>query len=195
MLAVFSGLSMNLILQFGLGLKEIAQAENTFDTHIDIKELSIASMILFATVILLWLFLLFIRSFLFLGLVEYVLLFPASSLVFSLLENFTDSFILKQTKKHDMIADGVLSGGAPAAVALFVTLNVAGNLFEVVVLALGFSCGMALAVVVADEIRRRSQMEMVPYWLRGSPLVVIALGLLSLAFSSGALMLFRVLGA
>jgi hypothetical protein len=36
-------------------------------------------------------------------------------------------------------------------------------------------------------------MEAVPRWLRGGPLALIAMGLLSLVFSSGALMLFGVL--
>jgi electron transport complex protein RnfA len=190
MLAVFSGLSMNLILQFGLGLKEIALPGSTQDTPI--KELLVASGILFVSVIVLWLIFSFFRSFLFIGLFEYVLLFPVSILFFSLV---TKGFIAKISKQGEAIhLYDALSGGAPVAAALFVTLNVAGGLLELVVLSLGFSCGMVLAVLIAGEIRRCSQMELVPRWLRGGPLVIVALGLLSLVFSSGALMLFQVLG-
>jgi electron transport complex protein RnfA len=196
MLAVFSGLSMNLILQFGLGLKEIALTGNTQDTHINIRVILKASGVLFVSVVILWLVFSFFRSFWFLGLFEYVLLFPVSVMFFSFLEYVTKVFIARTPKRGETIpVYEALSGGAPVAAALFVTLNVAGSLLELTVLSLGFSCGMVLAVLIASEIRRRSQMELVPRWLRGGPLVIVALGLLSLVFSSGALMLFQVLGA
>jgi electron transport complex protein RnfA len=194
MLAVFSGLSMNLILQFGLGLKGIA-----FDTHIGKGKLLAASGVLFVTVMLLWLVFSFTRSVLFLGLLEYVVLFPVSALVFSGLEYLVNRFILKVNATpgdfpSDTFPGGPLVNGALAGAALFITLNVAGNIGEAIVLSLSFSCSMALVVVVVGEIRRRSGMEAVPHSLRGGPLALIALGLLSLVFSSGALMLFGVLG-
>jgi electron transport complex protein RnfA len=85
--------------------------------------------------------------------------------------------------------------GALASAALFITLNVAGGFLEAVILALFFSAGIALAVLIINEIRLRSEMEAVPQFLRGSPLILIAMGLLSMIFSSAALMLYRVLGA
>jgi len=190
MLAIFSGLSMNLILQFGLSLKGIA-----FDESIGEEKLLAGSGVLCITIIFLWLILSCIRSVLFLGLLEYVVLFPVSFLVFSILEWLTNSFILKKNTEEEAILFGdTVTGGALAGAALFMTLNVAGSLFEAFVLSLGFSCSTALVMVVTGEIRRRAEMESVPHCLRGGPLALIALSLLSLVFASGALMLFGVLG-
>jgi Na+-translocating ferredoxin:NAD+ oxidoreductase RnfA subunit len=192
MLAVFSGLSMNMILQFGLGLKGIA-----FDESISRQRLLAGSGILFVTVMFLWIIFIFIRSVLFLGLLEYVMLFPVSSLIFSIFECMVNHFILKKDagQEKTIFFGDSLTGGALAGAALFITLDIAGNIYEALVLSLGFSCSAALVIVVVDEIRRRAEMETVPHRLRGGPLALIAMGLLSLIFVSGALMLFGVLGA
>jgi electron transport complex protein RnfA len=192
MLAVFSGLSVNLILQLGLGLKGIA-----FDESIGKERLLAGSGVLFVTVIILWLVFAGIRSVLFLGLLEYVILFPVSSLIFSILECLVNRSILKKNVEQEgaILFGDNLTGSALAGAALFITLNVAGSLYEALVLSLIFSCSTALVIVVVDEIRRRAEMEAVPLRLRGGPLALIAMGLLSLIFASGALMLFRVLGA
>jgi len=196
MLAVFSGLSVNLFLQFGLGLKGIA-----YDENIGRKELLAGTGILFVTVTLLWLIFSFAHSVFFWGVFEYIILFPVSFLVFSSLEYLVNRFILKVNTGRkgafslsDSLSGGPLAGGALSGAALFITLNVAGNLGEAVVLALSFSGSTALVFVVVGEIRRRSGMEAVPHSLRGGPLALIAMGLLSLIFTSGALMLFGVLG-
>jgi len=190
-LAVFSGLSMNLILQFGLALKRVA-----FDSTVGKEQLLAGMGILFTSIVLLWLFFSFTRSVMFLGFLEYMLLFPVSSLAFSILEYLMRRFVLKVDagQKESFFLNNTLSGGALIGAALFITLNVAGGFLDAVVLALGFSSSTALVFVVAGEIRRRSAMEAVPRWLRGGPLALIAMGLLSLVFSSGALMLFGVLG-
>ena len=195
MLAVFSGLSMNLILQFGLALKRVA-FESSAGAGIGRERLLAGMGILFTAIVLLWLIFSFARSLLFLGFLEYMLLFPASSLAFSVLEYLTARFILKEDagRKEAFFLNNALSGGALIGAALFITLNVAGGLLDAIVLSLGFSCSTALVFVVVGEIRRRSEMEAVPRWLRGGPLALIAMGLLSLIFSSGALMLFGVLG-
>jgi len=190
MLAVFSGLSMNLILQLGLALKG-----TVFDSIID-REKHLAGMgILFTAIILLWIVFLFVRSVIFLGFLEYMLLFPAGYLVYSGLAYLTNRFILKKDTGQEEVffPHNALSGGALIGAALFITLNVADGLLETIVLSLGFSCSTALVYVVVGEIRRRSEMEAVPRWLRGGPLALIAMGLLSLIFCSGALMLFGVL--
>jgi len=191
MLAVFSGLSMNLILQFGLGLKGII-----FDESIGKERLLAGSGVLFATVMILWLIFAGIRSVLFLGLLEYIVLFPVSSLVFSVFECLVNHFVLKKNAEQEeaILFGDSLTGGALAGAALFITLNVAGSLYEAFVLSLIFSCSTALVIVVVDEIRRRAEMEAVPRRLRGGPLALIAMGLLSLVFASGALMLLGVLG-
>lgn len=191
MLAVFSGLSMNLILQFGLGLKGIA-----LDANAGRQWLPSGAIILCITTIFLWLFFTFIRSVLFLGLFEYVVLFPASYLVFTILEYFFNRFIRKngKSKGETFPLSNSCAGAVFAGAALFMTLNTADSFSEALSLSFGFSCGTALVFIAAGEIRRRAEMEAVPRWLRGAPLALIAMGLLSLVFSSGALMLFGVLG-
>jgi Na+-translocating ferredoxin:NAD+ oxidoreductase RnfA subunit len=189
MLMVFSGLSMNLLLQFGLDLKGVA-----FDANIRKERLLAGSGVLFATVILLWLVFSFTRSVFLLGLVEYIVLFPASFLVFSGLEYLANRFIMKKnTGRDEPLLSNNLTGGMLASAALFITLNNADNALEALVLVLGFSCSTALVYVIISEIRRRSEMESVPHGLRGGPLALVAMGLLSLVFASGALMIFKVL--
>jgi Na+-translocating ferredoxin:NAD+ oxidoreductase RnfA subunit len=190
MLAVFSGLSVNLLLQFGLDLKGVA-----FDKGISNERLLAGSGVLFVAVILLWLVFSFTRSVFLLGLFEFTVLFPASFLVFAGLEYVTNRFILKMdTRWKEPLLYNKLTGGMLSSAALFVTLNNAGNLVEALVLSLGFSCSTLLVYVIVGEIRHRSGMESVPRWLRGGPLALVAMGLLSLVFTSGALMVFRVLG-
>ena len=190
MLAVFSGLSMNLILQFGLSPKGMA-----FESSYRRERLLAGSAILFITVMLLWLVLSFARSVIFLGLVEYIVLFPASCLVFSILEYLTNRFIIKDAGQPETAPGYAIFNSALAGAALFITLNVAGGFWEALVLSLCFSGGAALVFVIVYEIRRRSEMEAVPLPLRGGSLALIAMGLLSLVFSSCALMLYEVLGA
>jgi Na+-translocating ferredoxin:NAD+ oxidoreductase RnfA subunit len=190
LLTVFSGLSMNLILQFGLDLKGVA-----FDKSIGKERLLAGSGVLCVTVVLLWLVFSFTRSVFLLGLVEYVVLFPVSFLVYSGLEYLALRFIMKKnTGEDEPLLSNTPTGGMLASGALFITLNNAGNVGEALVLALGFSCSTALVYVIIGEIRRRSEMESVPHWLRGGPLALVAMALLSLVFTTGALMIFQVLG-
>ena len=184
-LAVFSGLSVNLILQCGLCLRNVALAE-----EYEKKELFSGLGIIFVTVILLWLFFSFTRSILPLGFFEYMLIFPASLLVFSCFKYFINRYVARNTtieKEHILFLGGLTSA------ALFVSLNVAGNLIEVTVTALGFVLGIAVVFLIIGEIRRRSVMETVPRLFRDGPLALIAMGLLSLFFSSAAIMLYKVL--
>jgi len=203
-LAVFSGLSMNLMLQFGLGLRELAMAEkiaragNAGFAETAEKKWFLAGLgILFVEVLILWILFSFFRSVLPLGLLEYFLLFPVSVLVFSALEFLSHRLALRKNARQEIVFvfGNTYTGGALAGAALFVTLNVAANLADALMLSLGFTCGIALAIGIVGEIRRRSEMEAVPRFLRGGPLALLAMGLLSLIFSSAALMFFEVLGA
>ena len=195
MLAVFSGLSMNLVLQLGLGLKELITDENPdYAKNTNAKGVLAGLGILFLSNFFLWLVFSFVRS-LPLGLAEYFLLFPASYLFFSVIESLSNQSASFKKIAGIFVFWNVFRTSALVTAALFITLNVAGNMAEAAVLSLGFTAGIALAVAIAGEIRRRSEMEAVPRFLRGGPLVLVSLGLLSLVFSSAALMFFEVLGA
>ena len=197
MLAVFSGLSLNLILQFGLGLKEIALAQHSEHTKPGVKRQLVQMGIFFLTILVLWLLISTIRSILPLGFLEYVMLFPLCLLVFSRLINVANRIILKNEAPQDdyYVTGSMYTGGVLCGTGLFLTLSIAGNLLEAAVLSLGFTLGITLVILLVNEIRRRSEIEAVPHFLRGGPLMLITLGLLSLVFSSAALMLYQTLGA
>jgi electron transport complex protein RnfA len=186
MLAVFSGLSMNLILQCGLGMRSAAGAAASADEQRNYLPARMGLM--FLTVLILWLiFSLFLVSFSWGGF-EYIVLFPAASLVYSSLEYLASRFVLQRR------IGGRGVGGIFAGAALFITLNTAGNFIEAAALLLGFAAGILLANAIISEIRRRATMEAIPRFLRGSPIALVSMGLLSLIFGSAALMFFRALG-
>jgi electron transport complex protein RnfA len=180
-LAVFSSLSMNLFLQCGLGM---GGAVRKWETPL----LFFQTGTVFLSVLLLWVVFAYILP---LGFFEYLLLFPSSALVYAGLERFLFRIILKKEIPETRIigfCDGL------TAASLFLTLHLASGFIEAAVLALGFALGVLLALLILNEIHRRSCMEAVPRFLRGSPLALISMGLLSLIFSSAALMFYQALG-
>lgn len=184
--AVFASLSMNLILQCGLGARGITISQGAGKPPPWVK-----LGVLLVTVVLLWLVFAYVIFSLPLGLFAYVLIFPLSSLVYFGLEYLTCRFGLQKSADVDgpvNFHDGL------AAAALFMTLHIAGGLVEALTLAFGFTVGILLAFVILGEIRRRSTLEGAPNSLRGTPLALISMGLLSLIFSSAALLFFRAIG-
>jgi electron transport complex protein RnfA len=180
-LAVFSGLAMNLFLQCGLGMRAAAREG---ETQVPLFQIGLV----FVSVLLLWILFSYILP---LGFFKYLLLFPLSALVYAALERLFFRFFLKKPAPpaHSFcFCDGL------TAAALFLTLHLASGFIEAAVLSLGFSLGILLSLLILAEIRRRSRMEAVPRLLRGSPLALISMGLLSLIFSSAALIFYRALG-
>jgi electron transport complex protein RnfA len=207
-LAVFSGLSMNLILRFGIGLQRIALEEEPRDLGENAKWVFFVwPGIYFISVMLLWLFFSVLQSVLFLGFLEYILIFPVTSLLFTAIECLAKRLDLRTGWRGGTVSfylmaeaggtavNGAPVGGASVGAALFIILGLAGSLAEAAVLSFGFSAGAALSVLTVGEIRRRSAMEAVPRCLRGGPLVFITMGLLSLVCMSAAMVLYAVLGA
>jgi len=214
-LAVFSGLSMNLILRFGIGLHLIALEENPGQSGENSGwAFLVWPGIYFVSIMLLWLFFSIIQSVLFLGFLEYILIFPVSSLFFTLIEYLAKRLVLKTGRRGRFFsldcfylitgsggnADAAVNGVAPlngamVGAALFIILGLAGGFAEAAMLSFGFSAGAALAVLIVGEIRRRSGIEAVPRCLRGGPLVLVTMGLLSLVCISAAMVLYAVLGA
>jgi len=200
MLAVSAGLSMNLVLQLGFGIREIALAEKTVTGGGQSPlRLFLRLGVFFVSVLILWLVFSFARSLLPLGFLEYILVFPVSILVFSgweyLFERYLPGKFSSENDGGKTDPMDAIAGGAPIGATLFLALAVAGGFVEALVLSAGFMLGTLVAVVVVAEIRRRAQMEAVPRWLRGAPLSIVAMGLLSLVFSFFAVILFEVLGS
>jgi len=209
-LAVFSGLSMNLILRFGIGLQRIALEEDGAgapplrDSGENAKWVFLVwPGIYFVSVMFLWLFFSGLQSVLFLGFLEYILIFPVSSLLFIVIEYLARRLFLRTGWRGGTVSLDyfyLMNGAAPVngamvGAALFIILGLAGGFAEAAMLSFGFSAGAALAVLIVSEIRRRSAMEAVPRRLRGGPLVLITMGLLSLVCMSAAMVFYAVLGA
>jgi electron transport complex protein RnfA len=213
-LAVFSGLSLNLLLQFGLGIREIIEpfdSESTAKFPTQWQWASLSSplwVILFASSLILWLFFTYVLPPPAFGFLESFLLFPAAILVSMALESLFVWFFPdgKITRAPDLkrgpfdpwkIAEGAgfspaSSGLAPAS--LFLTLRLAVSLADALVLSLGFALGCLVSALILREINKRSSLEAVPRAFRGIPLTLISMGLLSLIFSSVSAIFLRTLG-
>jgi len=187
LLIIFSAFTMNLVLQCALGIKGAAEAVN----HIRITTL-IKLGIIFLCVILLWVVFSKIISLIIPGLFVYVLLFPVSSLVYDGFDFLIFRYLLKEKFAND---NSITFPGGITAAAVFICLIIADSFIEAAALSFGFSAGILLVFLIVGEIRRRASLEAVPYFLRGKPLVLISMGMLSLIFSTASLLLFRMIGA
>ena len=200
-LAVFSGLSLNLLLQFALGtVGVIREADNPAETNGEIPLVQLG--ILFLSVIFLWVFFRlalpdFVRGFL-----ELFLYFPFSALVCSGFEFLFDklfprffplSFPKFPGKKKVYSAVTAYEGMVPAS--LMITSIIAESFIDALIMALFFTLGNLMAMLIINEIRRRSTLEWIPQYLRGSPLILVTMGLLSLVFAAAAGICFNILEA
>jgi electron transport complex protein RnfA len=175
---------MNPVLQCALGI-------NTDPGNPGRKSTLVKLGTIFIAVILLWV-IFFVLSSIVSGIFIYVLLFPVSYMVYNGLEFLVFRYVLKEDS-----GDGcsVRFPGGITATALFICLNVANNFIEAAALSFGFASGILLVFLVLFEIRRRAELEEVPRFLRGKPLILISMGMLSLVFSTVSLLLFRMIGS
>lgn len=183
LLAVCAGLSMNLVLQCGLGLRSVADGGK--------GPVFIQAGILFVTPLLLWTVFspLVTRSFL--GFFEYFLVFPVAAITHRFLDWLARRFLPGEQAAY---GNQFLWNDGLAGAALFIMLNLAGGFAEAAALSLGFAGGILFATIAIAEIRRRATMEVVPRFLRGRPLAIISMGLLSLILGAASIMLSRALG-
>jgi len=184
LLAFFSSLSVNLILQCGFGMAGV-----TMPTARKLPLLHTA--LCFITVLFLWLFFTYILSPLALGFFGYILFFPVASVVYNACEHLLFTVLLKRAPSRE--DSNFFTDGLPGA-ALFLTYNIAGGFIDALLMAAGFSAGLLLILLITGEINRRSEMEAVPRLLSGRPLILVSMGLLSLVFGSVALICYRILG-
>ena len=199
-LAVFSGLSLNLLLQFALGTASVAG--DSFHKKKAGRELPLVQLgFLFISALFLWVFFNYIVPAYWRGFSEFFLFFPLSALVcmgLELLEErilpqvFPQIFPNPGTKINKVFsAFTAYDGLVPAS--LMITTFVAGNFADAFILTLFFALGNLTAMLILDEIRRKSALEWMPRYLRGSPLILISMGLLSLISVSVAGICFKIL--
>jgi len=184
-LIILSAFSMNMTLQCALGIKGAAESKNPGHSSNLIK-----LGIIFLSVILLWAFFFKLIHSIISGLFIYVLIFPVSYIVYDALEYLFFYKIIEKEPGNDCSVS--FPGGITAA-AVFICVNIANNFTQAALLSFGFAAGVCLVLIITGEIRRRAALEAVPLFLRGKPLVLISMGLLSLVFSVGALLIFRMI--
>jgi len=184
-LAVFSGLSLNLLLQFAVGASGAA-ADIRSRRSVPFFQL----LLMFIAILFLWLL---FSAFLpphWRGFSEYFLIFPFSALTCFVLERLLEKLI---TKSGNRMWKALTGYDALVPVSVLITLNMAGSFRHAFILALFFVLGNLAAILVLNEIRRKSSLERVPASLRGSPLVLISMGLLSLISAVAAGICFKIL--
>ena len=184
LLGIFSSLSINLVTQFGLGMAIVVQPQKY-------KMPFIKTALAFVTMLLLWLVFSKILPYYSIGLLGYVLCFPIAALIYSGFKKIIFSIIRKEKDGND---ESNMTNDALLAASLFIMLNISGNFIEAVSVSLGIAIGFLLAIFIIREIQYRSEMEAVPQFLRGSPLIIISMGLLSLIFGAAALLFFKAIG-
>jgi len=187
LLLICSGFSMNIVLQCGLGIKGAAESENPSGLSTLLR-----TGMIFISVIILWLFFSRIVYSIIPSIFIYVLLFPVSSVVYDALEYFIFQYLYKKDPNSEYI---VSFPGGITAVCVFICINLADNFLEAAVLSFGFTAGIFLVYLIIREVRKRADLEAVPRFLRGKPLVLITMGMLSLVFSLVSILLFRMAGA
>lgn len=190
-LGIISGLSLNLITHFGLGIQYLDFCDENHKRFYGIPV--IRGGILFLSVPLLWFFFSYILIPLSLGFFEYMVLFPLSVLVCMGLEAAVNHFFPHMLLESKVFTpQSAYNGLIPAALVL--SFYLVSSLVEVIVLSLGFYLGLLLAILILKEIQKRSSLEAVPKRLRGVPLMLISMGLLSLIFSFVGTILIKFLG-
>ena len=195
-IAVFSGLAMNLLLQFALGITGAAKdTVRITETSLSVPLIQLA--ILFFSSIFLWVFFAYLMPNYWKGFSELFLFFPLSALMCIGLEYLGERIIARFFSKYEGIkkvfpAFTAYDGLIPAA--LIITFLAAENFLSALVLALFFAIGNLTAMLVLNEIRRKSTLEWIPNYLRGTPLIIVSMGLLSIISVSVAGICLKVLG-
>jgi len=183
LLFTFSAFSANLLLQCGLGI-------NTESRISHIKITSVKLGIIFLSVVFLWSIFTGLVFSIFSGIFIYIIIFPVSFMTYEGLENL----IFRKYFKNINTGSAVGFPGGITAIALFICLNISGGFLETLILVFGFTSGILLVNIVLCEIQKRAALEAVPRFLRGKPLILISMGLLSLVFTKVSILIFRVIG-
>ncbi|MCL1814789.1 MAG: hypothetical protein FWG27_03065 [Treponema sp.] len=191
-LVFFAALSLNLLVNFALGIKELVRRERS-----PVVQIYYPWIILFVSTLLLWV--LFARVLFFLDL-DFLLVFPFSILgsqelekiFFSVFKKVKGSINLNGPDNNPEIFSIGSSYNGLAAAALFLTLRFALSFIDAALLSFAFSAGGLLAFLVIKEIQKRSFLETIPRSLQGTPILLISMGLLSLVFSAASVLLLKI---
>jgi electron transport complex protein RnfA len=184
-LLCFASLSLNLLLDFALGIREMVSRERSPRIHCYYPWA-----VLFVSTALLWVF--FARLISFLGIFDYLLVFPLSALAGLSIEKLFFRLFPRLGENPRIFKIGSPYNGLSAA-ALVLTLQFAAGFGEALSLSAGFALGGLFAFFIIKEIQKRSFLEAIPYSLRGTPLLLISMGILALVFSAVSVLLLKML--
>lgn len=201
-MAVFSGLSLNLLLQFALGTAGSA-SDDVHKGVLASRELPVVQLtFLFISVFILWIFFTYFFPAHWRGFLEYFLFFPISALVCMGLELLGDRIFPRIFNQVSQPSGGIkkvfsafTAYDGLVLASLLITCFAAKNFADAFILTLFFAIGNMTAMLVLNEIRRKSTIESIPQYLRGSPLIFISMGLLSLISVFAAGICFKILEA
>jgi Na+-translocating ferredoxin:NAD+ oxidoreductase RnfA subunit len=184
-IVVFSAFCLNLFLCFGIGVRELISRERSPAFHIYYPW-----GILFVLSSALWLFFDRILAFAdwFPG---FLLIYPLSLFSGLGLEAAMFRLFPRLGENPGVYRIGSGYNGFSLA-ALFLTLHLAVTFTEALLFSLAFSGGAFIAYLIIKEIQKRSFWEALPHSLRGSPILFVSMGLLSLIFYVSALFVLQV---
>jgi electron transport complex protein RnfA len=190
-LAVFSGISLNLLIQMGIGIRDFNREPYRPFRFVLFQWLS-----LFVSTIALWCFFTLLPVDFF----KYFLLFPLTAALGRLWEFIFCRLFPQEDHTEDHKGDHrkrlfsmVSTHSGLVMAALLVTERLAGSFYGVLALTAGFSLGFVAAVYILRAILGRFSGETAHSLLRGTPLLLISMGLLALIFSSLSVIFFRLL--
>ncbi|MDR1505531.1 MAG: hypothetical protein LBI67_00340 [Treponema sp.] len=185
-IVVFSALSLNLFLCFGIGVRELVSRERSpaFNVYYPWA-------ILFIVTFSLWFFL---NRFLFFApwFPGYLLIYPLSLFSGLGLEKGMFALFPRLGKNPGVFRIGSEYNGFSVA-ALFLTTQLAVTPAEALLFSLAFSGGALAAYFIIKEIQKRSFWEAIPHGLRGSPILLVSMGLLALVFYAAAELILKAL--
>lgn len=181
-LAIFAGLSLNVLLQFALGAGDAGKGR-----VMPLYQIGC----LFVSVVFLWIINSTILNYLPWEFMAYFLMFPLSALVCLGLESLEKRIFPKKAGVRLFSAQTAYNGLVPASLVL--TVRIAVNFSDALILSFFFALGVLAAVIFVREIRRRASLEEIPEMFRGTPLAFISLGLLSMISGAVAWICYRVL--
>jgi hypothetical protein len=186
-LFLFAAFHLNLFLCFGLGIRELVSRKRR-----SFFQISCPWAVVFLTTVFLWVFFEKILLRICPWFPVYLALYPLSlCLCLGLETGLVMAFPGLGSALSGRFKMGSYAGFASAS--LLITMRFAVNFGEVLLLALACSGGALLAAVVIAEVRKRSHRESLPAGLRGNPVTLISMGLLSLVFSASAVIILKVL--
>ena len=180
-LALIAGLSLNLLLQLGLGARELVREPDRPWAFALAR-----GALLFFTILFLWLvFTLIFTPF---GLVffEYLLLLPLIALIARGCDALRGFVFSRTGRLETSPADPFMPSGYYGLIltALAAVLRLAQSFGEALALTLGFTLGYLFSARLIRAVHTRTRLESPPSFLKGLPLWLIAMGLLGMILSA-----------